>query len=91
MFEAAFTAAVPVITTATGYCAHQLHPCIDLPGRYLLIIHWQSLTDHTVRFRQSPEYGEWRRFIDRFCAREPLVEHFAGVPTNAAVRALPAP
>jgi heme-degrading monooxygenase HmoA len=89
-FEAAFAAAVPVIATATGYRAHELHRCIEAAGRYLLIVHWDSLEDHTVGFRDSPEYAEWRGFIARFCDGDPIVQHYAGLTADAAQAALAA-
>jgi heme-degrading monooxygenase HmoA len=87
-FEAAFAAAVPVIATATGYRGHELHRCIEAAGRYLLFVHWDSLEDHTVGFRDSPEYAEWRGFIERFCDGDPIVQHYADLAADAAPGAL---
>ena len=49
---------------------------IDSPERYLLMIWWQTLENHTVDFRQGPLFTEWRGFIGPFLAGPPHVEHF---------------
>ena len=59
-FEAAFREASPIIAGIQGYLGHELQRCLETPGRYLLLVRWRSLEDHTVGFRQSPAYQRWR-------------------------------
>ncbi len=75
-FEAAFTEATPLITSMPGYINHELNKCIETPQRYLLLVRWESLEAHTVGFRQSPEYQEWKRVLHHFYEPFPTVEHF---------------
>ena len=49
---------------------------IESPERYLLMIWWQTLENHTVDFRQGPLFAEWRSIIGPFLAQPPQVEHF---------------
>jgi heme-degrading monooxygenase HmoA len=48
-----------------------------MPSRYLLLVSWERLEDHTEGFRKSPEYEEWRRLLHHFYDPFPTVEHFS--------------
>ena len=61
-FEAAFKQASPIIASMKGYASHQLQRCIEVPNQYILLVNWQTLEDHTVGFRGSAEYQEWRHY-----------------------------
>ena len=65
-----------VIGKAKGFRAFQVSKGIETPERYLLQITWDTLEDHTVGFRQSAAFGEWRGIVGGFFAQPPLVEHF---------------
>jgi heme-degrading monooxygenase HmoA len=78
-FEAAFREAQQIISSMPGYLTHQLQRCMENPGRYLLLVNWAKLEDHTVGFRQSDEYQEWRRLLHHFYNPFPSVEHYKEV------------
>jgi heme-degrading monooxygenase HmoA len=78
-FERAFGQAAPVISSMKGYQSHELQRCIETPSRYVLLVRWLTLEDHTVGFRGSPEYQEWRRLLHHFYDPLPVVEHFRRV------------
>lgn len=78
-FEAAFREASPIIASMPGYLSHELQRCLEAEGKYLLLVRWQTLEDHTVGFRQSPQYQEWRRLLHHFYDPFPVVEHFEPV------------
>jgi heme-degrading monooxygenase HmoA len=78
-FEAAMRRAAPVIASAAGYRGHSVQRSIETPGRYLLLVHWETLEAHTVGFRGSPAFLEWRAIIGPFFASAPVVEHYEGV------------
>ncbi|MGC2618414.1 MAG: antibiotic biosynthesis monooxygenase [Acidobacteriaceae bacterium] len=75
-FEAAMLKAAPVIAGADGYLSHELQRCVERPGRYLLLVQWETLEAHTVGFRQSAAFGEWRGIVGPFFATPPMVEHY---------------
>jgi heme-degrading monooxygenase HmoA len=83
-FEATFRQAVPIISSMPGYIAHQLRRCIEVRNRYILLVDWTSLEAHTVGFRGSPEYQDWRRLLHRFYDPFPTVEHYAIAVTSSA-------
>jgi heme-degrading monooxygenase HmoA len=78
-FEDAMRRAAPVIAGAAGYISHELRRCVETPGRYLLLVRWETLEAHTVGFRGSPAFGEWRAMIAPHFAGAPVVEHYEEV------------
>jgi quinol monooxygenase YgiN len=45
----------------------------------VLQVQWASLEAHTVGFRQSPAFAQWREVIGPFFQSPPNVEHFDDV------------
>ena len=78
-FEAAFAAAIKVLGGSRGDLAHDLRRSIEAPNRYALTVQWQTLEDHTVGFRGSPAFTQWRALIGPFFESPPVVEHFRAV------------
>jgi heme-degrading monooxygenase HmoA len=78
-FEVAFTKASAIIASMRGYISHELHRCIEVPNRYLLLVRWQTVEDHTTGFRSSPEYDQWKQLLHHFYDPFPTVEHFEEV------------
>jgi heme-degrading monooxygenase HmoA len=78
-FEEAMAKAAPVIAGSRGYLRHELRRCVETPGRYLLLVEWETLEAHTVGFRQSPAFAKWREIIGGFFAEAPAVEHYEEV------------
>jgi heme-degrading monooxygenase HmoA len=75
-FESAFTEAKTIIAGMPGFVSLDLHRCIETPNRYLLLVVWERLEDHTEEFRQSAEYAEWKQLLHHFYDPFPTVEHF---------------
>lgn len=83
-FEAAFQQAAPIIASMKGYRGHELQRCIEAPNKYVFLARWETLEDHTVGFRGSPEYQEWKRLLHHFYDPSPTVEHYALVHSAEA-------
>ncbi|MGM0901644.1 MAG: antibiotic biosynthesis monooxygenase family protein [Bacillota bacterium] len=79
-YEEAFLIASKIISSMKGYISHELQRCIEVKGKYLLLVKWETLEDHTVGFRQSKEYQEWKKQLHHFYDPFPTVEHFKNVP-----------
>ncbi|HWE71916.1 MAG TPA: antibiotic biosynthesis monooxygenase [Stellaceae bacterium] len=75
-FEQAMRTARPLIAAAPGFQSIELRPCIETPERYLLLVMWDKLEDHTVGFRQSDRYERWRALLHGFYDPFPVVEHY---------------
>lgn len=78
-YEEAFRNASKIISSMNGYISHELQRCIEVEGKYLLLVKWGTLEDHTVGFRQSNEYQEWKNQLHHFYDPFPTVEHFEKV------------
>ena len=83
-FEQAFTDAQAIVSSMDGYVSHQLQRCLEAPDKYLLLVHWRRLEDHTVGFRQSQAYQDWKRLLHHFYDPFPIVEHFETVLQGGA-------
>jgi len=79
--QAAFEEAIQrgldtVASKAKGMCGYKVNKGIESPERYVLHIFWETLEDHTVGFRESPLFAQWRAIVGPFFASPPVVEHF---------------
>lgn len=82
-FEDAMRSALPLIAATPGFQGIEIRPCLEHQGRYLLLARWDTLDAHTVGFRASARYPEWRRLLHDFYDPFPDVLHF-GPPVAAA-------
>lgn len=78
-FEAAFVEAEAIIASMPGYRGHELQRCVEHPGRYLLLVRWRRLEDHTEGFRGSEAYQRWKALLHHFYDPFPEVTHFTPV------------
>ncbi|MFC3962736.1 antibiotic biosynthesis monooxygenase family protein [Nocardia jiangsuensis] len=78
-FEAAFARARPLIAGSPGFRGLTLSRSAETPTTYLLLVLWDSIEQHTVGFRGSPEYAEWKALLHHFYDPFPVVEHFRPV------------
>jgi len=83
-FEAAFSRASSLISKMPGYRFHNLRRCIEVPDRYVLLVEWTSLEAHTIGFRGSSEYQQWKALLHHFYDPFPVVEHYAPLSQNVA-------
>lgn len=76
-FERAMAEAQPLIAATPGFRGLEVRPCLEIPGRYILIVQWDRLEDHTEGFRGSDRYPRWKALLHRFYDPFPVVEHYA--------------
>jgi len=65
-----------VISKAKGFQGFKVNKGIESTDRYILQIFWDTLENHTVDFRQSEAFTQWRAIVGPFFASPPVVEHF---------------
>ncbi len=79
-FEAAIkVAASTVLSKSNGFLDFQLQQGIERSDVYTFFIHWETLEDHTVGFRNSELFKEWREIIGPFFKNPPAVEHWSPI------------
>ena len=75
-FQVAFAKASPIIASMPGYVSHQLQRCVERQNRYILLVSWETLEAHTVGFRGSEQYQQWKKLLHHFYDPFPTVEHY---------------
>jgi heme-degrading monooxygenase HmoA len=75
-FEAAFNEAQHIIAAMPGFASLELQRCLEASNRYLLLVRWRTLEDHTIGFRGSPQYLRWKALLHHFYDPFPTVLHF---------------
>jgi heme-degrading monooxygenase HmoA len=86
-FETAFAEARSIIASMPGFQSLELQRCLERDGRYLLLVRWRALEDHTEGFRRSPEYQRWKALLHHFYDPFPTVEHYKLVSSQQALEA----
>ncbi len=74
--EALQRGAASVIAQADGYHGHTILRCVESDDRYLLQVRWSSVEAHTVGFRGSPAFADWRAIVGPYFAATPAVAHY---------------
>ena len=72
-----------VISNAKGFRGYKVNKGVESPERYILMIYWETLEDHTVGFRGGPMLAQWRAIVGPYFAKPPVVEHFVLVGKSA--------
>lgn len=78
-FVSAFEEAKAIIAGMPGFHGLRLSRCLERPDGYLLMVTWERVEDHTIGFRQSRQYEEWRQLLHHFYDPFPTVEHYEEV------------
>lgn len=81
--EAIIRGVETVIAKSKGFRGFKVNHSVESPARYLLFIYWETLENHTVDFRGSAAFAEWRAIVGPFFAKPPVVEHFTLVGKSA--------
>lgn len=75
-FEKAFQQAEAIIQSIDGYINHKLKKCIEHDHQHILLVNWKTLEDHTIGFRKSEVYQDWKKLLHHFYDPFPKVEHY---------------
>lgn len=78
-FQDSFGKAQEIISSMPGYLNHELRRCIEKPARFILLVNWKTLEDHTVGFRGSSQYQEWKSLLHHYYDPFPEVEHYESI------------
>ncbi|HTB99372.1 MAG TPA: antibiotic biosynthesis monooxygenase [Ferruginibacter sp.] len=81
-FEKDFAIAGQYISSIEGYIGHSLRKCIEQNNKYILLVDWKDLESHTIGFRQSEQYKEWKKLLHHYYDPFPIVEHFETIQEN---------
>ena len=74
-FEAGVRAAALIFQRAKGCTSMTLQRGVEHPSRYRLFVGWDTVENHTVDFRGSADFAEWRKLVGHCFAQPAQVEH----------------
>ncbi len=74
-FEAGVKQATPLFKRAKGCKGMELQRSVEKPGRFRLFVQWDTVENHTVDFRGSADFQEWRKLVAHCFASPPEIEH----------------
>lgn len=78
-FESSFATAQEIISGMKGYAGHELQKCVEEENKYMLIVRWEDLRDHTEGFKKSREYNRWKELLHHYYSPFPTVEHYVKI------------
>ena len=78
-FEKDFKIAEQYISTIKGYIKHSLKKCLEEENKYILLVEWETLEAHTIGFRTSEQYLEWKKLLHHYYNPFPVVEHYVNI------------
>ena len=76
LFEEASNLAKNAISQSKGFVSIEFQKCIEMPTKFLALIKWETVEDHTVGFRESPLFLEWRAILSPFFNSAPVALHY---------------
>lgn len=74
-FEAGIATASAIFKVAKGCRSFAVRRSVEKPQRYLLLIEWDTLEDHTEIFTGSQAWKDYRAMVSPFFEGPPSVEH----------------
>ena len=81
-FQSDFAKAGQFISSIRGYAGHSLQKCIEHSNKYVLLVNWEKIEDHTIGFRQSAVYQQWKSLLHHYYDPFPVVEHYEMIISN---------
>ena len=75
-FESAFQTAKEIIYPMEGLNAVQLIKHVEDQHRYILMVFWDRIENHTEGFRKSSEYQQRKTLLHPFYEQMPTVEYY---------------
>ena len=85
-FEADFKVAGQYISSIDGYIRHTLQKCVEVDHKYILLVEWETMEAHTVGFRESAVYKDWKALLHNYYDPFPIVEHYLEVPLSTPAK-----
>ena len=68
-----------IILRAAGCRSVTLRRCLEDSSRYIFTIEWETLDHHTVQFRGSPQFQEYRNCIAGLYVDPIVARHYEAV------------
>lgn len=76
-FLSALQNAAPLVLESPGCLGMTVQRGVERPSTFMLVIRWETLSDHVDGFRASESFVRWRQLLGPHFAEPPLVEHWS--------------
>jgi heme-degrading monooxygenase HmoA len=83
-FAAAYARAYPLVASTPGCRSVRMTRGVETPGRFVLLVEWDSIDAHLDNFRATERFQQWRALIGPYFDGAPRVEHFTDLPVPSA-------
>ena len=70
-----------IFNRAKGCLGVELRQSSEAPGEYRLLVRWETVENHTVDFRGSADFLDWRKLTAHCFAEPPTIKNW-----NVAVK-----
>jgi len=75
-FKSACEEAALVISKSKGFVGVDFKQCVEADKKFVALISWETLEDHTVGFRESDLFTQWRAILSPYFNTPPVAEHY---------------
>ncbi|MFX0557824.1 antibiotic biosynthesis monooxygenase family protein [Maribacter sp. CXY002] len=75
-FKEATHKAKAVISQSKGFLNLDFKQCMETETKFVALISWETLQDHTIGFRESELFIQWRAIMSPYFNTPPVAEHF---------------
>lgn len=78
-FQAGLLRGIEIIRQAKGCVSASPRRQIEDPEKFIVMIEWETLEDHTVGFRGSPQFLEYRSHLAGLFVEPIVAPHFEAI------------
>jgi quinol monooxygenase YgiN len=78
-FQAGLLKGIEIIRRAKGCISATPRRQIEDPEKFIVMIEWETLEDHTVGFRGSPQFLEYRSHLAGLFVEPIVAPHFEAI------------
>lgn len=76
-FEADFKRVVTLFEQANvGYHGASLKRCVEQPNKFMVLVKWSSLEEHTEKFKNKPEFDQMKAILGPHYLTVPNFQHY---------------
>lgn len=78
-FKKACEEAKLVISKSKGFVGIDFKQCVETDTKFVALISWETLEDHTIGFRESDLFTQWRAILSPYFKIAPVAEHYLSI------------
>ena len=84
-FAVAYERAAHLVRDTPGCLSMRMTRGVESPSRFVLLVEWENVTDHTEGFRATTSFHAWREQLGSYFAETPRVEHTVDIGSGGGL------